>query len=236
MGDKLAGAIESSVPLLQFRIEKELEKFELDEPEARGRAVRAAGQLIGAHPDPVTRHEYAVFVSRHTGVDLDVVLQSMGHPKRETGTRSQAPAPPEEKSLTGRQKGERDYLRLLLGNDRRLDRTIPPEAFSDALHRRGYGLLLESLSELAEGETPDLGSLLPDDDVGNFLRRLALAPGPPPADPIAVGKRLRRDALDDQLAVLRIGLDELDPESEPYRERLRQILDLESAKRALRSD
>lgn len=234
MADKLAGAIESSIPLLQFRIEKELDKYPLDEPEARGRAVRAATRLIAAHPDPVTRHEYAVFVSRHTGVDLEVVRQALGRPvprPEAPGTGRSAAAVTE--SLSGRQRGEREYLRLLLVNDPQLDRTLPATAFSEDLHRRSFQLMIEQLGAIPPGDLPDLGALLPADETGDFLRRLALVPGPL-ADPSQVSRRLRRNALDDRLTELRVGLDELDPEGPEYRRRLEEILELEREKRLLK--
>jgi len=40
------------VPLLQFRIEKEMERYDLGEAEARGRAVRAVAALVARHPTP----------------------------------------------------------------------------------------------------------------------------------------------------------------------------------------
>ena len=73
---------ESSVPLLQFRLERELDQHRLDEPEARGRAIRAAAAIVARHPDAVTRHEYAVFLSRKTGVDLPVIEQAVSRAAR----------------------------------------------------------------------------------------------------------------------------------------------------------
>ena len=58
--DKLRVAVDESRPLLAFRIESELAKYNLTEPEARSKAVRAAGEIIGLHPDPVARHELSL--------------------------------------------------------------------------------------------------------------------------------------------------------------------------------
>ena len=46
-GSELAQAVKASRPLLQFRIEKEIERFDLREPEARARAVRRLVPLAG---------------------------------------------------------------------------------------------------------------------------------------------------------------------------------------------
>src|SRR5665811_237856 len=64
VGD-LEAAIDASVPLLQFRIDRELAGFDLSEAESRGRAVRAAAALISLHPDPVVQHEYAAVSYTH---------------------------------------------------------------------------------------------------------------------------------------------------------------------------
>jgi DNA primase len=93
--DRLRTAIAESEPLLKFRIETELSHYDLDEPEARAKAVRAAASVIALHPDPVTRHEYAVLVSRSTGVELRFVESAM----RRGGQPSTGERPPAEEGV-----------------------------------------------------------------------------------------------------------------------------------------
>ena len=82
----------------------------------RGRAVRAAAEVVARHPDAVTRHEYGVLVSRRTGVDLDVVVRAIDGAV--SGAKTVRPTPPRPiRPLDGVEKAERDLLRLLLAND-----------------------------------------------------------------------------------------------------------------------
>ena len=112
----LRTALDESTPLLQFRLERLLDGFDLSEPEARGRAVRAAAEVVARHPDAVTRHEYGVLVSRRTGVDLDVVVRAIDGAV--SGAKTVRPTPPRPiRPLDGVEKAERDLLRLLLAND-----------------------------------------------------------------------------------------------------------------------
>ncbi|NIT94413.1 MAG: hypothetical protein GWM91_02645, partial [Actinobacteria bacterium] len=78
----------------------------LDEPESRGKAAAGAARLIALHPDAVVRHEYAVMVSRRTGVALDVVESAVRGALPRTGGSS----PPPSRRLSGREKTERELL------------------------------------------------------------------------------------------------------------------------------
>ncbi|NNC93711.1 MAG: DNA primase, partial [Acidimicrobiia bacterium] len=173
---------ESSVPLLQFRLERELDQHRLDEPEARGRAIRAAAAIVARHPDAVTRHEYAVFLSRKTGVDLPVIEQAVGAAARSAPAES-APAatpayrPPE----SGRGRAEQEYLRLMLANDPSLRGAgLEAAAFADPRHREAFELLSPVLAGLEPDSVPELGSLIGDDsnEVASLLRHLALVDRP----------------------------------------------------------
>lgn len=175
-------SLESSVPLLQFRLEQELHQHRLDEPEARGRAIRAAADIVARHPDAVTRHEYAVFLSRKTGVDLAVIEQAVSRAAR-AATRSPEPGPTAtyRRPESGRSRAEQEYLRLMLANDEGLaDHRLTVEGFADPIHRQAFELLEPIIATLATGALPELGSLIGDDEgeVGGLLRHLALVDRP----------------------------------------------------------
>ena len=182
--ESLVKAIDESVPLLQFRIERELEQHDLVEPEARGRAVRAAAAFIGRHPDSVTRHEYAVFVARRTGVELEVVTRAMGDTR-------------------GAEKAERELLRLLLSNHEGVRDLDVSDLFTRSDHRAAYELLRPGLDGLEVGEPPDLGTLLGDDDsdVAVLLRGLAFLDRPLP-EPAEVVRKVELAALDRRIEEL----------------------------------
>jgi DNA primase len=231
-------AVADSVPLLQFRIERELDRFDLSEPEARGRAVRATSELIARHPDAVTRHEYAVFVARRTGIELDVVGGAVEQAARSGAT----PAAPPRRSerLSGVEKAEREWLRLMLANHpgvRRAD--VGPEVFGRPEHAAAYEVLAPVVAALDPGEPPDLGSLLGTDetDTGRMLTELAFEERPL-ADPAELAKRLKVGALDDRIQVLRTEIAGIDAEQEPetYSDRFRELIGLEQERRILRGN
>ncbi len=179
---RLAVSPESSVPLLLFRLERELDQHRLEEPEARGRAIRAAAAIVARHPDAVTRHEYAVFLSRKTGVDLAVVEQAVGK-----ATRTAAPdvepaaAPGYRPPQSGRGRAEQEYLRLMLANHPSVaEGGLDALAFADSTHRAAYELLVPVIARLEPGAVPELGSVIGEDsgEVGSLLRHLAMVDRP----------------------------------------------------------
>lgn len=234
----LLKSIEESIPLLEFRIDQELARFDLDEAEARGRAISSVAALVALHPDPVVRHEYAVLVSRRTGVDLRVVEDAVG---RAVGRRKRGrgePSGPREQ-LTGEQKAEREVLRLVLANDPAL-RTIDiePDLFEDVEHRHAFTVLWPQISELDPGVPPDLGKLLGDDDSdeGRLLRQLALE-GRPMGNAIELINRLKQGAVERRIHKVRSALESLDPgeDAQEYSERFEELIALQRRRRDIRS-
>lgn len=242
--DQLRDAVTESQPLLRFRIESELARFDIDEPEARAKAIRAAARVIALHPDPVTRHEYAVLVSRDTGVDLRYVEAAM----RLGPTRAANEPPmalPEPGVGAGTQpsatvKTEEELLRVMLANDDRLHGIdIPAELFADPTLREARDRTIELLHHARTGEQLDLGTAIGSDDspTAETMRRLALDPRPlaDPADLIAI---LGVARIDEHIDVLRSQLQQVDQdaETEVYSELWQQLIALEHQKRELRSD
>jgi DNA primase len=231
----LRKAIAESVPLLQFRIEQDLAAYDMNEPEARGRAAAAAARLVALHPVAVVRHEYAVMVSRRTGVDLAVVERAVDGalPSR----RRTAPAEDRPK-LSGLERAERELLRLVLANDpsiRSLE--LGADLFSDEHHRRGFAKVAPAILALPAGTPPDLGSLLSDDasPIIELLSELALEDRPL-ADAGDVVTKLRVGRIDERIEELRRRLEGLDPGRQPqeYSATFEELIGLERERRALR--
>lgn len=238
----LLKAVDESEPLMQFRIDQELAHFDLEEPEARGRAVSAVAGIVALHPDPVVRHEYAVLVSRRTGVELRLVERAVSRVAtgRATGPDegpTARPAPGAGGRASGQVKAERELLRLLLANDaqaRGLE--MEPEWFTLPEHRSAAALVAEHLAAVAPGTVPDLGSWLGDDDspVGRLLARLALDDGPV-SDAGDLAKRLKRGAVERRIEGLKRHLETIPPESQEYSAGLSELIALERNRRELGS-
>jgi DNA primase len=177
LGDSLITAVEESVPLLQFRLDRELDGYDMSEPEAKVKAATAAARLIRLHPDPAVRSGYVDRVARRTGVDRAVITRAAQPEGAVPASAIRATAPP----TTSQERAERELLRLVLANDpgvRRHD--VNPEWFAVPRHRAGFELVGPAISTLPAGEDPNLGRLLDgaDDDLGAFLRRTALDAAP----------------------------------------------------------
>ncbi len=233
--EALASAIEGAVPLLQFRIDRELAGFNLHEAESRGKAIRAAAALIALHPDSVVRQEYAVLLSRRTGVDLAIVESAISN----RGTRPVPIEVVDEERLTGAQRTEREVLRLLLANDRDI-RALGPTAdlFSVPQHRAAFEIVEGIVDGLEPGASPDLGSAIGSDERPEavLLRSLAMQ-RQPLAEASDVMKRLEQEAVERRIKALQEELATVDAETDPqkYSDLFERIKILQNERRNLRS-
>ena len=238
---ELVKSVDESMPLLQFRLERELEKFDLDEAEARGRAVGTAAALVGLHPDGVVRHEYAVMLSRRTGVELRVVETAVQAARRRATARSSRPSAEEpEARLTGTEKAEQELLRILLANEGDWRSAgIDGELFMRSENAAAYATLQPALATAKEGVALDLGSLIGEDEspAGRLLTRLAFD-GRPLAALNDVVNTLKVGGLQRRIDTLRRVLEEIDPDAdaEAYSARFSELIVLERQRRELRSE
>ncbi len=244
--EALRAAVDASVPLLQFRIDSELGKFDLSEPEARARAVRGAAAVIALHPDAVTRHEYAVMVTRKTGVDLAYVEQAMrsgqGSPSGRAGDGSVV-----DEAVRGPvlyrsplYRTERELIRVLLANDARLAGvTIDADLFASDETVAMYNRVVGIASGVRPGVPLDLGATIGTDDSPEAaaMRELALEDRPQ-ADPTELVGRLQIGKIDAEIATVKRQLQDIDWESDEqgYSELLERLIALEQDKRNRRSD
>lgn len=236
--EELRRLIGEGIPLLQFRLERELSRFRLDEPEARGKAIRATGALVALHPDAVVRHEYSVFLSRQTGVDLEVIERAVDQAVR--AVEKTAPKRPLEPpaARTGREKAEQELLRLLLANHPDLrSLEIGGDVLENELHKAAYARIAPLIVSLPPGSPPNLGVLADGDPAADLLVRLANDPRPL-ADPAQLGRRLQIWDLEAKIRQARALLERMNPEKEEeaYSHRLEVLLGWEMEKRELQKE
>lgn len=111
--DAVRKVIDSAQPLLGFKLEEMIAKQALDTPETRAGAVRDVARVLGWHPDPIARHEYAYMAAQRIGVDPETIERELAEERsRPTETRGADRA--QERRLPGHVKVEREALRLLL--------------------------------------------------------------------------------------------------------------------------
>jgi DNA primase len=240
--EALQVAVAESLPLLQVRISAELAKFDLDEPEARVKAVKAAAAAIALHPDAITRHEYANGVSRMTGVDTKFVedavrdvrrRSSSGRPNARSDSELDVPV-----QHTATYKTELELLRTMLANDDRLAGVeIRASLFSDPETSEAFPTVESLLKGLEPGATPDLGAAIGSDDSphAELLRRLALDVRPV-SDPAELVDKLDVFRIDGEISSITRTLQTVDRDSDEqgYSELLNRLVALEQEKRTKR--
>jgi DNA primase len=117
--DAVNKIVDEAQPLMEFKLEQTIAKLPLDTPEAKGRAVTEVVSVLGWHPDPVARHEYAFMAARLIGIDPEAVQRALGErrlaPSEQTNGRG---AVDRTSRLPGHVKVEREALHLLLKQTR----------------------------------------------------------------------------------------------------------------------
>lgn len=224
----LRTAIDQSIPLLQFRLDRELGQFDLSEPEARARAIRSTTSLVARQPDPLVRREYARFIARRVGSEFEPIYADVE--RLVTGKPSKPVAAPRP---SGVEKAERQLLRVLSVNDPRLEGLqIDADLFGGDTNREAFTLLQEALEGLPPGKPPDLAAVVGerDDAVAKLIRSL-LVDERPMEDPSLLLRRLEVAALDTQIAEIRRKLDRTDDDT--YSTLLAELVRLERTKREL---
>ncbi len=220
---ELVEAVQSARPLLEHRVEHEIERFDLSGPEGRARALHAAVAQIKRVNDDIARTEYARYVARLVGVDLDTVQHALGT-RRGGGRMDDRDA---GKPLD---RAESELLRVVLHNPP--DRgEVRAEDFTDERLRRAFLAVSAQLGVLAAGTPVDVTSI-PDEASAGLLRSLAMDDRPLP-DWADLERRLRGKRLDMEIDGLESRLASLDSATDDHSAALRRLTELQKQKRAL---
>jgi DNA primase len=220
-GDELAGAVERAAPLLEFRIRHEISKYDLAGPEGRARALHAAAEQLRRLKDDIARREYSRFVAREIGVDLETVERSIS-PRRGS---VDGGAPATEKPVP---RNESELLRVALANPAQL-RELQVEDFSDSRLQMAFAAVADQILAAEHGSSIDLNNV-PDPDVADLLRRLAMDRRPlPDGWDMLQGMRVRR--LESEIDRLELDIESMDPGSDTHSAALRELIALQQKKR-----
>lgn len=239
--ETLTRAVEESQPLLQFRLEREVAKYPLGEPEGRSRSVKATAAMVARLSDPIMRREYARFLSRHTGVEADVItaaIDAAGRGEKARSPRSGAASPPAAEPprvfpqpRNGQERSELDLIRLMASNH------VPGEAVSPSVFTRlDYRQLAETLRSFmgkADGAVDLTLMETTEPDMAALVRGLLLADAPE-AEPDELIARLGTREIERQITAKRDQLAAIDAEADPDTHSLvfQELLALEREKRS----
>jgi DNA primase len=228
--DTVETILSDSVPLMRFVLEAEIARHKLDTPEGKGKAVRAAAQLLSWEPNRVARGEHAFWVARRIGVEASEVQREVA----EIGTGDRAGgSTPRVLRLPGHVKVEREALTLLLGTRRDLIAEITEEHFTRGEHRAIYLALVDSRAGKPGGQNQDEASMmdrLPDRETRRLAAELALD-SLTTGDADEVMSRLEEFRIRRKIDSLRNTLDQFDPASEHYRKLFEELMRLEEERR-----
>src|SRR5918992_2670373 len=171
--DAVRKVMDAAQPLMEFKLEQTLATQALDTPEAKGRAVRAVAEVLGWHPDPVARHEYAFLAARRIGVDVDAVHRVLSERRR--GGRAAGADGDRDRSrrVPGHVKVEREALQLLLteaGQTAPYRADLGDDHFTSAARRELFhvsqGGTGSDASALVETLSPEAAALFAELTVG----------------------------------------------------------------------
>ena len=260
-GDEaLAQVIESRRPMHEFMIRRILDQVDLNTVEGRADGLRSAVDVVKTIKDPIIRDGYARELASWVGMDpaevTKLIRQSSTTPAKNPVPTAAAPAgEPEAQpaySVSSLPQDpvtamERDVLTVLT----QLSADIPEERAVKVLQGHfSHGALQvvrdAMVSAFDHYGKPTWAQALVEevpDTLTVFVQQLAVFPLPERGDNLArygigvTSSFLDRDLLRKKAELLSL-LQRLDQEAEPdrYREIQRSLMDIETARRALRED
>ena len=221
-GDELAKAVDVARPLLEHRIESEVSRHDLTGPEGRARALHAAAQQVKRVDDTIARREYARFVARLVGVELQTAEQAIGIGRSGTSRSSKNLETPIDRA-------EAELFRVVLNNAEGLD--VVATDFTDSRLVAAYQAMEGELATTPSGTPLDIG-VVADPALQSIVRRLALGTTPVPTWS-EVKHRVALRRLEVEIDDLERQLAELDDGSETHSETFRRLIALQQERRSL---
>jgi DNA primase len=224
----LEKAIDTAVPLVQFRIEKEIDGVEISEPEARARTLKRLGPILAKVDDELAFTEYARFVADRLRIDIDAVFEAVGRRRR----RGRAPSASVQRSRpqgTLRTRIERELLRAVLADAHSAGRVdLGSLEIHDRLVEAAFSLIMPQLEDAQPGTPVDL----PDagDEVSELIMSLAMDKTPVGSIPDLFA-RLKVIDIEEQITRVRAELDALPAEEQTSSPLFAQLLALQDERR-----
>ncbi|HWL50685.1 MAG TPA: DNA primase [Acidimicrobiia bacterium] len=218
--EELVSAVKGARPLLERRIEHEVSRHDLSGPEGRARALHAAAAQVRRVNDGIARREYARFVARLVGVDLETAEAAIEGNRSGRG-RAEAVA---ERSLD---RIESELMRVLIADPSSVEGVVA-EDFTDQRLRQAFSAL--ELSGTSPGEPVNI-SEAGEGETRSLLRSLAMDDRPLPSGP-EILSRVKERRLDVEIEDLQRILAGMEPGTDPHSDNLRRLIALQQEKRS----
>lgn len=221
-GAELASAVSTATPLLEFRLRHEISRFDLSGPEGRARALHAAADQLRRVGDDIARREYARFVAREVGVDLDTVERSI----RSDRKRATVGDDLAERPLP---RNESELLRFALSNPSQV-RELASADFTDTRLQAAFSAVAQQIAAADDDSPVDVG-VVTEPEVAELLRRLAMDGRPmPDRSDILASMRVRQ--LESEIDRLESRIEGMEAGSDTHSNALRELIALQQQKRA----
>ncbi|MEX2555554.1 MAG: DNA primase [Actinomycetota bacterium] len=229
-GDAFREITKTAVPIVEYRLLREIERFDLSDSEGRTRAVRAGIPILVRIRDEVMRRDYTSRLAEWTRLDASVVFLEVG---RATGDPT-ARAAPNIRRTSAQVRLERDLLKLALQYPASIEAHldgVDPDMLSVPTHRAIWrevaaggdaSTIVERLDEEGRGLVAKLVNDPIDYDLDGDGR-------PPQAHVDEVVNRLKDFALRRLIVEKKDQLQKLNPieNEEEYRKRYAELIALE---------
>jgi len=237
----------SRVPLVEFALQKTLERYDLETAEGRVGALGSAAPLVAKIKDRALRPEYARRLAGWLGMDVEVVLARVAELTGEPAGRQRGPAPrpaADRATVAVEREAVKIAVQLPVLAAPLFD-AVDAQAWTDEQLRAVRALVAEAggVTGQVGGESwvGTLRETADDDALRGLVTTLAVEPLMSDGEPdqryaSSVLARLQQFALGRRIAELKPQLQRINPVEEParYRRGFTELVQLEQSMRALR--
>ena len=159
--ERLVESVTNALSFLEFRLERELGRHQMDSIEHRARAAEEALALVGEHPNVLVRDQYVMTIADRCRMDPDRLREMVRNPRKRKGALvPEAPQLPMPKK--GTDHVEDQAIRLLIDDEEDTTRLLTENLFAAPLRRDIFVALREapSVREAVDMLGADEGNLL----------------------------------------------------------------------------
>lgn len=159
--ERLVESVTNALSFLEFRLERELGRHDMDSIEHRARAAEEALTLIGEHPNVLVRDQYVMTIADRCRMDPDRLREMIRNPRQRRGSRVQQ-APAVAMPQKGSDHIEDQAIRLLIDGEEAAENILFESLFVTPMRREIYNAVREapSVREAVDMLGSDEGGLL----------------------------------------------------------------------------
>ena len=159
--ERLVESVTNALSFLEFRLERELGRHDMDSIEHRARAAEEALTLIGEHPNVLVRDQYDMTIADRCRMDPDRLREMIRNPRQRRGSRVQQ-APAVAMPQKGSDHIEDQAIRLLIDGEEAAENILFESLFVTPMRREIYNAVREapSVREAVDMLGGDEGGLL----------------------------------------------------------------------------